>query len=60
MPLRVVAELLGHANVYTTMNVYTQSVEGARRAAAHQIGEELFKIVKTCYQGVPIWKVVTL
>ena len=47
VPQKVVAELLGHANVYTTMNVYTQTVEGAQRAAADRIGEKLFKIVQT-------------
>ena len=43
VPQKVVAELLGHANLYTTMNVYTQTVEGAQRAAAGRIGERLFK-----------------
>lgn len=46
VPHKVLAELLGHANVYTTLNVYTQSVAGAKRAAAATIGDELFRIVQ--------------
>jgi integrase len=40
----VVAELMGHAKVDTTLNVYTQVIE-SKRIAAQRIGDELFTIV---------------
>jgi integrase len=45
VPGKVVAQLMGHANVDTTLNVYTQVVDGALRAAVDTVGEELFTIV---------------
>jgi hypothetical protein len=36
---------MGHAKVDTTLNVYTQVVDDAKRAAAQKIGNELFTIV---------------
>jgi integrase len=45
VPGKVVAELMGHAKVDTTLNVYTQVIDGAKRAAAQQVGGELFTIV---------------
>jgi integrase len=45
IPAKVVAELLGHAKVDTTLNVYTQVIEESKRAAADKIGGELFTIV---------------
>jgi integrase len=45
VPGKVVAELMGHAKVDTTLNVYTQVVDDAKRAAAQKIGNELFTIV---------------
>ena len=45
VPGKVVAELMGHAKVDTALNVYTQVIDGAKRAAAQQVGGELFKIV---------------
>lgn len=47
VPHKVMAELLGHSNVSTTLNVYTQVVGDATRAAADRIGEELFTIVQS-------------
>ena len=41
VPGKVVAELMGH----TRLNVYTQVVDDAKRAAAQKIGNELFTIV---------------
>jgi integrase len=41
VPGKVVAELMGHAKVDTTLNVYTQVIDGAKRAAAQQVGAEL-------------------
>jgi len=37
----VVAELMGHAKVDTTLNVYTQVIDGAKVAAAQVIGNRL-------------------
>ena len=36
---------MGHANVDTTLNVYTQVLDGSLRAAADKVGSELFTIV---------------
>jgi hypothetical protein len=36
---------MGHANVETTLNVYTQVLDGALRAAVDKVGGELFNIV---------------
>jgi hypothetical protein len=41
----VVAQLMGHANVDTTLNVYTQVLDGSVRDAVEKIGGELFTIV---------------
>ncbi len=46
VPGKVVAELMGHAKVDTTLNVYTQVLDGSRRAAVEKVGEELFRIVQ--------------
>jgi integrase len=45
VPGKVVAQLMGHANVDTTLNVYTQVLDGAVREAVEKIGGELFAIV---------------
>ncbi len=45
VPGKVVAQLMGHANVDTTLNVYTQVLDGAQRAAVDKVGGELFTIV---------------
>ena len=36
---------MGHANVDTTLNVYTQVLEESVRAAVDKVGGELFTIV---------------
>ena len=41
MPGKVVAQLMGHAKVDTTLNVYTQVVDGSLRKAADVVGSEL-------------------
>jgi len=46
VPQKVIAELMGHSNVYTTLNVYTQVMDGSLRAAVNKVGEELFSIVQ--------------
>ncbi|PYR23517.1 MAG: hypothetical protein DMF98_18280, partial [Acidobacteria bacterium] len=45
VPGKVIAQLMGHANVDTTLNVYTQVLDGATRAAVDKIGDGLFTIV---------------
>jgi integrase len=45
VPGKVVAQLMGHVKVDTTLNIYTQVVDGALRAAADKVGSELFTIV---------------
>lgn len=41
----VVAQLMGHANVDTTLNAYTQVLDGSLRSAVETVGNELFTIV---------------
>ncbi len=45
VPGKVVAQLMGHAKVDTTLNVYTQVIDGALRTAVDKVGSELFTIV---------------
>lgn len=45
VPGKVVAQLMGHANVDTTLNVYTPVLDGSVRAAAEMVSRQLFKIV---------------
>jgi integrase len=47
VPGKVLAQLMGHAHVDTTLNVYTQVLDGSARAAADRVGSELFAIVHT-------------
>jgi hypothetical protein len=44
VPAKVVAAILGHAKVDTTLNVYTQVLDGAAREAADRVGSELARI----------------
>jgi integrase len=44
-PGKVVAQLMGHAKVGTTLNVYTQVIDAALRVAVDKVGSELFTIV---------------
>jgi integrase len=46
VPPKVVAAIMGHVKVDTTLNVYTQVLDGAARAAADRVGSELFRIVQ--------------
>jgi integrase len=43
---KVVAQIMGHTKVDTTMNVYTQVLDGAARLAADRVGSELFRVVQ--------------
>ena len=47
VPEKVVAELMGHTNVSTTLNVYTRVMQDSARLAADKIGEELFNFVQS-------------
>jgi integrase len=46
VPAKVVAQMMGHTKVDTTMNVYTQVLDGAARSAADRVGSELFRVVQ--------------
>lgn len=39
---KVVAELMGHSNVYTTLNIYTQVMPDSLRTAVSKVGNKLF------------------
>ena len=45
VPGKVIAQLMGHTKVDTTLNVYAQVIDGALRRAADAVGSELFTIV---------------
>jgi|SRR2546421_12167840 len=42
---KVVAQLMGHVNIDTTLNIYTQVLDGSTRTAVEKVGDELFTIV---------------
>ena len=46
VPGKVVAQLMGHANVDTTLNVYTQVLDGSLREAVDKVGSQLITIVQ--------------
>jgi integrase len=45
VPGKVIAQLMGHANVDTTLNVYTQVLDGLLREALDKVGGGLITIV---------------
>jgi hypothetical protein len=47
VPEKIVAELMGHSNVSTTLSVYTQVLQESVKIAVNRIGEELFSIVQS-------------
>ena len=47
VPGKIVAQVMGHAKVDTTLNVYTQVLDDSVRAAVGMIGAELFRIVQS-------------
>ena len=47
VPAKVVAQIMGHTKVDTTMNVYMPVLDGAARLAADRIGSELIRVVQT-------------
>ena len=54
MPPKVIAAIMGHTKVDTTLNVYTQVLDGAARAAADQVGSELSRIVQKLETEAPL------
>jgi integrase len=54
VPGKVVAQLMGHTKVDTTLNVYTQVIDGALRTAVDKVGSELFTIVHTPEKGAAL------
>ena len=46
VPGKVIAQLMGHANVDTTLNVYTQVLDGSLREAVEKVGGQLITIVQ--------------
>lgn len=47
VPAKIAAKIVGHTNVNTTLNVYTQVRDDAIRPAVQGVGGELFKIVQS-------------
>lgn len=47
VPHKVLAQLMGHTNVNTTLNVYTQVMEDSLKSAVNKIGRELFSFVQS-------------
>jgi integrase len=47
VPANVVAAIMGHTKVDTTLNIYTQVLDGAARDAAERVGSELARIGQT-------------
>ncbi|MEO6487690.1 MAG: hypothetical protein ABIO78_07110 [Thermoanaerobaculia bacterium] len=45
VPGKVIAQIMGHAKADTTLNIYTQVLDGSLRTAADRVGSELFTIV---------------
>jgi hypothetical protein len=45
---------MGHAKVDTTLNVYTQVIDGALRTAVDRVGSELFTIVHNRKKGAEL------
>jgi integrase len=51
---KVIALLMGHAKVDTTLNVYTQVIDGALSAAVDRLGSELFTVAHKPEAGVEL------
>jgi hypothetical protein len=49
---------MGHTKVDTTLNVYTQVIDGALRAAVNKVGSELFTIVHNRKNGAELSRCV--
>jgi integrase len=54
VPPKVVAAIMGHTKVDTTINVYTQVLDGAARDAADRVGSELARIGQTPGGATPL------
>ena len=44
MPGKIIAQLMGHAKVDTTLNIYAQVLDGSVREAAERVGRRLITI----------------
>lgn len=49
-----VVAIMGHTKVETTLNVYTQVLDGAAREAADRVESGLFRIVQKPEMGKPL------
>jgi integrase len=51
-------ELLRHANIQTTMNIYTRAVSDEKREAASRVAHALYQVVPEENFGIPVthWK----
>jgi len=54
VPGKVIAQLMGHAKVDTTLNVYTQVLDASVRSAADRVGAELFTIVHSMAEAAAV------
>jgi len=54
VPGKVIAQLMGHAKVDTTLNVYTQVLDASVRSAADRVGAELFTIVHSLAEAAAV------
>ena len=54
VPGKVTAQLMGHANVDTTLNVYTQVLDGSVREAVERVGGELNVIERGAARAGPL------
>jgi len=54
VPGKVIAQLMGHAKVDTTLNIYTQVLDGSLRTAVDTVGSELFTIVHNPEKGTEL------
>ena len=54
VPGQVVAQLMGDVKVDTTLNMYTQVIDGALRTPVDKAGSELFTIVHNPEKGAEL------
>jgi hypothetical protein len=47
VPAKIVARLIGHAKVDTTLNVYAQVLDNLVRAAVEKVDGELLRILQS-------------
>ena len=54
VPDKVIAELMGHSNVHTTLNVYTQVMQGSLRLAVTKVSDQLFSNCSVAEKREPV------